>query len=827
MWKHPFHDNFLFVNPQYLKSGNLGWISIPKDVFPNEGSIMVYPQGGYYAPDIMNRYGHLVLITLNDHPQCKQAERNWYSAKCNPDMPAGSSQIEIETFSVKGMIQIIKTSEYYDILQKNRGFVCFEDDFFTNEVLIESAEEFSTGPFSHILKDNFVALSTNASQQYMVGCFNKEILKDNWLSIYDADTGAIQYNFYDSNNIDLNALSNKQFDWITNDTLLNAFAKTLTKSDAFQYTRNQIRQIRETISEEMVAHSNFEMTDARRERIEHLLEVVDNQDKYMQEIAYYILETESSASKLVDVVCENYFDKIDGKVGGLPIVLERVAEKEKELADLQLQIDKLVSDRYSLTCEEQDKGQTVINKLYTEIAQLTAQRDEISHVVSLGDSIEELTAMQKQLQKHVEEARNEYERQIVAQDRLKEQLNITLSTFKNQSQASAKAMDSKLLDRVLRAVGGEELDEDVVSVPFKEELFIQNPDTDSIIAQVASHVREQANRDASDNDIINYLICVTQGFITTFAGEPGTGKTSLCNILAKSLGLARNDEYSRFVEVSVERGWTSHKDYIGYYNPLTKMLERSNNSVFNALEQLNIEAETAPNQTAPFFILLDEANLSPVEHYWAAFLKNCDADSSQSRVISLGGKYTWSIPNHLRFIATVNFDHTTEELSPRFLDRSWIIVLEPNQISDETISHNEVINNERVISFNGLLNSFTVLESDTIDELIMTKWNGIQRVFRNRGMQIMPRNLKMVRNYCLVACRCMQKDTPDARFAPLDYAIAQKILPTINGTGDRYLKLIEDLLLECNGMPLCNKHLNRIKQVAAENMGFYQFFGRL
>ena len=31
---------------------------------------------------------------------------------------------------------------------------------------------------------------------------------------------------------------------------------------------------------------------------------------------------------------------------------------------------------------------------------------------------------------------------------------------------------------------------------------------------------------------------------------------------------------------------------------------------------------------------------------------------------------------YVRFIATVNFDHTTEELSPRFLDRSWIITLD-------------------------------------------------------------------------------------------------------------------------------------------------------
>lgn len=827
MFKPPYRDDFLLVNPQYLYSKTSGWKSISPDVFPNEGCIMVKPQGGYDAQDIMTQFGHLVVITLNDHPQCKQDERNWYSAKCNPDMPSGSSQIEIARFSAKGFLQVIETPESYETIQKNRGLSSIESNFYTNEVMIKPVENFCVGPFSPDVKETFTTLSANASQQYMVFCLKQDDLKDSWLDIRNTETGSISYSFFNTSNVDLSALSIHQFDWISDDKLLDAFAKTLRGSSALKYTRNQIIQIRNTVSDAMAAHCELEMTDARRKRIEHLLETVDNQDEYLQKIAYYILETESTASKLVDVICENYFEKIDGKVGELPIIQKRIAEKEKELADLQEQINVLVTDRSSLTRKEQENAQATIDKLNSEIDLLTARRDELTQVVSLGDSIEDLTDKHKQLQKQVEELRHEYDRQLTDKVRLEVQLKDTLSTFNDQSKAIAKALDSKLLNRVLREVGGEEYVEDESIDQFPSELFVAHLDTSGIISHVATHVREKANRDVSDNDIINYLICITQGFITTFAGEPGTGKTSLCNILSKALGLVRNDKYSRFVEVSVERGWTSHKDYIGYFNPLTKMLERSNSSVFNALKQLNTEADIAPNPTAPLFILLDEANLSPIEHYWAAFLKNCDTDSPLSRVISLGGKYTWRIPNHLRFLATVNFDHTTEDLSPRFLDRSWVIMLEPDLISDETLSFTEVENNNSVISFDNLLDAFSVRESDTIDELIMTKWNNIQRVFRNNGMQIMPRNLKMVRNYCLVACRCMQTDTPDARFAPLDYALAQKILPTINGTGEHYKQLIDDLLVECSGLPLCNKHLKRMKQIASKNIGFYEFFGRL
>ena len=81
------------------------------------------------------------------------------------------------------------------------------------------------------------------------------------------------------------------------------------------------------------------------------------------------------------------------------------------------------------------------------------------------------------------------------------------------------------------------------------------------------------------NDIINMYICIAQSFLTIFAGNPGTGKTSICNIIANSLGLNRsldknNSDIIRFVPVSVERGWSSKRDLIGYYNPLIKATEK-------------------------------------------------------------------------------------------------------------------------------------------------------------------------------------------------------------------------------------------------------------
>ena len=301
--------------------------------------------------------------------------------------------------------------------------------------------------------------------------------------------------------------------------------------------------------------------------------------------------------------------------------------------------------------------------------------------------------------------------------------------------------------------------------------------------------------------------------------------------MAKSLGLC-DQETRRFVDISVERGWTSHKDFIGYYNPLTKRMEKSNAEVFDAFTLLDLECGTMetpydPNNVAPFLILLDEANLSPIEHYWAPFLRNCDFNSTTNRTISLRGNNNLRLPDHLRFLATVNFDHTTEELSPRFLDRSWVITLEPSLIDD--IDEETIENADSMVSFDSLRRAFMPDGNSTIEEPIMDKWNAIQAIFRDDkcGMPISPRNIKMIKNYCVVACKCMILDSPQTKYAPLDYALSQKILPTINGTGDNYKMLIEELSKECSeqNMPITATHLKRMRRVAENNIGYYQFFG--
>lgn len=509
-------------------------------------------------------------------------------------------------------------------------------------------------------------------------------------------------------------------------------------------------------------------------------------------------------------------------------------------ARTQAKVDKLKanyekkSKALENTRAELEAAQNEINQLKELIANKDQQLQEAHNKLEISATCDELNEKVAALNKKYQETNAHYVRMYAQKQQemadLEQQFKEVVTSLGSQAKQTVRLLDNKLVTQLIHS-----LDEEPEQRPpvFDSSCLHQHLEANEIIDRVYDYL-VQAHRNTNRNDVANYLICLTQGFITTFAGEPGTGKTSLCSLLAKALGLATNDTNNRFVEVAVERGWSSCKDLIGYYNPLTKTVVKSNLEAFNAFATLNQECGSAEHpyaaaKYAPYLMVLDEANLSPIEHYWAAFLKNCDMNSSSHREITLGGNCSFNLPEHLRFLATVNFDHTTEELSPRFLDRSWIIVLDPTQIDPEIMAE-PACNAPDMISFEDLKQAFSVQPDDSLDEVLSNKLDAIQAIFRDESiaMPIMPRSLKMVRSYCIVASKCMERGTSATRLAPLDYAFAQKILPSLNGTGDSYKKLVKELLEECSelNMPLSAKHLKRMERTAERNMGFYQFFAR-
>lgn len=338
------------------------------------------------------------------------------------------------------------------------------------------------------------------------------------------------------------------------------------------------------------------------------------------------------------------------------------------------------------------------------------------------------------------------------------------------------------------------------------------------------------------NTIVNLAICFTQGFLTVLSGKPGCGKTSICNLYAKALGLYKIREENgitedgidtaRFIPISVERGWTSKRDLIGYYNPLTKSFDKSNKHIYDALQILSREKQKSCSNL-PYMILLDEANLSPMEYYWADFMNVCD-DLSENSVVNLGGDNVFKIPETLHFMATINNDHTTETLSPRLIDRAWIVTLPKSKynINSDTIPDDKI----KIISWKSIKDAFMYDETEELSIPNDTR-NTLDKIishFEKMQLFISPRTELAVLRYCNTASKLLERDSAgrDASTIALDFAVSQKILPKITGYGDEFKDWLTLLAKICSNNALYQSE-NILKDIIAsgENqMKYYQFF---
>ncbi|GHT17319.1 hypothetical protein FACS1894189_2970 [Planctomycetales bacterium] len=743
--------------------------------------------------------GALVEIRMLDAPS---KNTNPYSS--NPffmwynKTGTGKTGILIDQYKGDELLQVVRITGSFDSILKTHTLPFPSIGILTKRLIIECGGNYY-GPFESIKTENQqVRLNARKEDRYYVAKYSPESIESKLLPMTD-NHGGLEL-------LDIRQLEplndNNRVDFFSDDELRDLFVASLDIK-----SREQIEKLK----------TFFKSVDAqiissdREQRLSQILRSVEHQDATLRQIAYYVLATKDLCETVMDKIIKERLDIVLSKLpeGGLHEI------KSAEAGTVPIAVAPETPD---VPVDAEVENQITERK--AALLRLQRKYDQLLDKVKVADELGEL-------RKEAGKAKKNRDTWNSAVQTVQKKLDELQNSVHKEAQLTAQAIDKSFFDLVLKTVGDQEI---IESIPpaYNTSLLSHESRPQRLIDHVLE-ILEQANRtlpgDEKDNrnEVANYLICLVQGFVTTFAGDPGTGKTSLCHLLAKSLGLVRDDENNRFVEVSVERGWTSHKDFIGYYNPLSKSMEISNREVFSALTLLDTEVQRKADEAAPFLMLLDEANLSPIEHYWAAFLRNCDFDSTSARTVNMGGHSILKIPEHLRFLATVNFDHTTEELSPRFLDRSWVITLSPEMI-DNNLAPSREIEVAKMVSFDSLLKAFSP-QHQKIDATILEEWNAIQTIFSGNKLPIFPRNLKMVRNYFQVAFSCMDTSREENRFAPLDYAVAQKILPTINGTGDKYKRLVEALITRCSGkLPLCSKHLQRIQEVAENNLGFYQFF---
>lgn len=340
-------------------------------------------------------------------------------------------------------------------------------------------------------------------------------------------------------------------------------------------------------------------------------------------------------------------------------------------------------------------------------------------------------------------------------------------------------------------------------------------------SELVSHIQGElascGGRDISRNDAADLLISMSTGFLTIIAGPPGTGKTSLVSMLASSMGLCSGSD-PRYLEIAVERGWTSRRDLIGSWDPLSRSFEPSGSGLYEGLLMLDEEAKAGAAR-APYLVLLDGADMSTLEHCWSDFMRVSDLDATR-RAISLGEAGELAIAPSLRFFAAISTDGMTEPLSARIIDRAWVI---PSSAPDIGLDEAPVVG-ERIDCPTVSDRAMRMLAEAGRDGLfrpspaVVSKFDRVRAMFRDAGLAISPRSVGMIRSYCAAARLVM--DESDNSYTALDYAVSRKLLPMIGGSSDGLRQFADELGSECGdgSMPICRRMLDDIASRAEREM---------
>lgn len=765
-------------------------------------------------------------------------------------MPAldGWNKKKITPLSEMGLYVVLTKEELLDDIGTKKALRIQKDGLVAGQmVLINTGDAFYAGPFmvkySSANDTYFISMQEVEEKHFLYG-YSASDCSRIIVETSDDVSAWIGYSSWCYYVIKDNA-SRIVKDIISDRELLDSFKETLEKASGLDYSNLDVESIIDTLGNSLIIGGEDlprEIQEARIDRIRKIMSAEESLVELYAETSDLICELllKNKDSMQTESLLSEFFAKrpdLLEKMAGVRAAQAKVDSAKAELEQLEVQraeIEAKFKDIQEQSLKTEEKKVNTEEILSEELLAKKAELDAIIERINVAESVEELQEEIKRLKGEVTYYESHKSHLVNDTKTLQSKFVEFIGGYSDKM--ADITFDGFMSSKMLQAAANwetkaknEELDSKVVEI---NGIPSQEMDGEELVDYLVKTV-QTARPGYTKNAIVNIFTCAAQGFLTVFSGMPGCGKTSICNIVSKVLGLNGYNELpmdlkdtSRYISVSVERGWTSKRDFIGYYNPLTKAFEESNRQVFDGLRILDMEKKKGYSKW-PFIILLDEANLSPMEYYWADFMNVCD-DLTDNASINLGNENIFQIPETLHFLATINNDHTTETLSPRLIDRAWIITLP--KFSSVQLGHEIKEDHIKNVTWSNIKAVFTASGYDkkSFDRETQMAYEGIKEKLSKVDLYVSPRVEISIQQYWVVASKLMDEDEygNSANLVALDYAVAQKILPKISGSGDEYETWLVELKTYCDSKGLSHSAelLEEIISRGNRQMKYYQFF---
>ena len=264
------------------------------------------------------------------------------------------------------------------------------------------------------------------------------------------------------------------------------------------------------------------------------------------------------------------------------------------------------------------------------------------------------------------------------------------------------------------------------------------------------------------------------------------------------------DTENKYQIVPVGANWTDNTNIIGYYNAITEKYQST--PTYDLIND-------AKKSNEPYFLILDEMNLSHVERYFADFLSAIESNEP----IPIFGKAneSLSLPENLFIIGTVNVDETTYMFSPKVLDRANTIEFDTLSVSDyinlnlenddfggdidylQSPLIDSDVSNLNIVDLKEILSGISTDDGNLL-EVITNELDYFQYALKPTGFDFGFRVINEILRFMVVAWR--YENSPDnwnnwERY--FDAQIKQKILPKLHGSQKAIGNVLNNLFNLC------------------------------